>query len=77
MDMLDPGVTGRSSDADLLWPTRRVLAHYDICSKTLDRWTADPSLGFPAPVHIRNRKYFSASALREWEIKRAASGRAG
>jgi hypothetical protein len=72
VDMLNPGVTGRSSDADSLWPTRRVLAHYDICSKTLDRWIADPSLGFPAPVRIRGRRYWRVGELAAFEQRRAA-----
>jgi hypothetical protein len=40
--------------------------------RSLSRWDADPALGFPPPIWIRDRKYRRISELEKWERKRAA-----
>ena len=37
--------------------------------RTIDRWTADPSLGFPQPIYIRGRKYRDAAAIEAFEAR--------
>jgi hypothetical protein len=71
MNMIDPGVSG---DADELWPTRKVLARYSICDKTLDRWLTEyPALNFPRPMMINKRRYWRQRDLHAWEIARAST----
>ena len=63
----------RLSDHDQLWPIRRVLQRYGVCARTIDRWIADQTLGFPQPIVINRRRYFSERQLEEWE-RHARSG---
>jgi hypothetical protein len=39
----------------------------------LDRWIANPRLGFPKPVVINKRRYFREQQLKAWEITRATT----
>jgi hypothetical protein len=39
--------------------------------KTLDRWSKDPELQFPAPVDIRGFKYFREADLIAWDRSRS------
>jgi len=72
MDTIDPGVTGRSSEAGTLMPAKKVLERYDIADRTLDRWLESKTLNFPKPVLINKRRYFRISELVVWERNRAA-----
>ena len=54
-------------DAKKLLPEPRVCKRYGVCDMTLRRWDADPSLGFPRPLKIRNRKYRDAAELDEFD----------
>ncbi len=47
----------------------QVLARFGVCKMTLSRWLKDPELGFPKPVRIRKRYYFSEAAIVAWEVK--------
>jgi hypothetical protein len=58
------------SDSSLV-PSRKVLERYLICDRTLDRWTANPTLGFPQPVLINKRRYWRVAELAAWERSRA------
>ena len=70
----DPGTTGRKpTNDDQLLPARIVWTRYSVTSRTLDRWVADPRLGFPRPILINRRRYFSADAIAAWERSRAAA----
>lgn len=53
-------------------PARRVLERYDICDRTLSRWIRSETLAFPHPHVVNGRRYFSESALVEWERARAS-----
>ena len=44
-----------------------VAARYRKCVMTIRRWIEDEKLGFPKPVRLRNRFYFSLDELRAWE----------
>jgi hypothetical protein len=53
-------------------PGKKVCGRYGIVDRTLDRWVADPEMGFPKPLVINNRRYFSEPELTAWERRRAA-----
>jgi hypothetical protein len=72
MHVTDPGVTGRAP-TDQLLPARAVQARYQIVDRTLDRWLANPELGFPRPITVNKRRYFRVSDLEAWERERAAA----
>jgi predicted DNA-binding transcriptional regulator AlpA len=55
-----------------LLPTRQVCRRYGISDRTLARWERDPSLNFPQPVKINDRKYYDASALTTFDRAQAA-----
>ena len=58
--------------ADLpTFPGRR-FARYHIADRTLDRWAADPEMGFPKPIIINGRRYFSEPQLVVFERKRVS-----
>jgi hypothetical protein len=71
MTAINPGVTGRASNDEELWPTRKVLARYNVCDRTLERWLIDPVMNFPRPMIINKRRYFRPAELFGWEIERA------
>ena len=52
--------------------TGAVAARYGVCARTVYRWEADATLGFPKGMRVRgDRRYWSESELQEWERKRA------
>jgi hypothetical protein len=56
---------------DALLPARKTMQRYGIADRTLDRWIADPKLGFPRPVVINTKRYFRVRDLVVWERERA------
>jgi hypothetical protein len=50
----------------------KVAERFDTTSRTIDRWSEDPELGFPKPLFIRGYQYFSLPDLISWERSRAA-----
>jgi hypothetical protein len=52
-------------------PAPKVWGRYGTTDRTLDRWVADPEMGFPKPLIINGRRYFSEPQLVVWERKRA------
>jgi hypothetical protein len=54
-----------------LLPERLVAERYLVTTRTLRRWDATPSLGFPSPVMIRGRRYRDPRLLEAWERERA------
>jgi hypothetical protein len=50
----------------------KVAKRYDTTCRSIDRWRGDPDLGFPEPLDINGRIYFSEPELIAWERKRAA-----
>jgi len=51
--------------------TGKVATRYGVTPMTIFRWTGDEHLGFPKPIYINNRKYWSDSELDAWERSRA------
>jgi hypothetical protein len=50
----------------------QVVARYGVVPRTVERWTEDPHLGFPAPLVIRKRRYWVLAELEAWERGQAA-----
>jgi hypothetical protein len=63
-----------------LMPERLVSERYRVCTKTIDRWSQDPELGFPPVIWIRNRRFRDVAALDAWDqrmlLKAAKAGAA-
>jgi hypothetical protein len=47
--------------------SRDVCARYNVCTRTIDRWVADPRLAFPKPLVIRRRRYWDEDELDKFE----------
>jgi hypothetical protein len=60
--MKSPDATG-----DGYLPDPLVAKRYGVSERTLPRWDANPSLGFPQAVQIVRRKYRKISELEAWE----------
>jgi len=52
-------------------PDRLVAERYNVCVRTLVRWSAQPDLGFPPAILINKRHYREAAALDAWERRNA------
>jgi predicted DNA-binding transcriptional regulator AlpA len=65
-----------SPDADTVYlNAAQVRRRYGGMSEmALWRWLQDETLGFPKPLIINNRRFWSAAALTAWERKHAAKG---
>jgi predicted DNA-binding transcriptional regulator AlpA len=63
--------TNIAATDDVLLPARKTMQRYGIADRTLDRWVADPKLGFPRPVVINTKRYLRVADLRAWELKLA------
>ena len=63
-----PELTGRR-----FLPDSAVCRRYSISAMTLWRWDHTPSLNFPPPLRVNNRKYRDEDALIRWERDRAAA----
>jgi hypothetical protein len=53
-------------------PRPKVAERYRTTPRTVERWCADPDLGFPKPLNINGYLYFSEPELIAWEHSRAA-----
>jgi hypothetical protein len=65
---------------EILVPDPQVWREFNICSMTLARWTADPTLGFPPPLKINGRNFRSRRLLEKFKadlLRKAISDRAG
>jgi len=63
------GNTGLA-EKDRLYPKTAVANRYGVTPRCIDRWAADPDLGFPQPEIINTRKYSRESQLRGWDQAR-------
>jgi len=46
---------------------KQLAARFSVCRRTISRWSANPSLDFPAPVEINRRRYWREDWIVEWE----------
>ncbi len=58
-------------DNDIRLTKPATAKRYAVTTRTIERWQADPSLGFPTPNVIRGRWYFSLAELRAYDRARA------
>jgi hypothetical protein len=68
--------TAQSDTTNRIIPDRRVCSRYEVTTRTLARWDANPALGFPRPIVINGRKYRREDELEVWERGRVAKGAA-
>ena len=54
------------------WETNATLAaRYGVGVRTIERWVAHPTMGFPRPVKFNPRRvYYSRKAVEKWEAAR-------
>lgn len=57
-------------------PARLVAARFASTIRTIDRWTDDPRLGFPAPVYLGRMRFWRVADLEAWEAAQAERGAA-
>jgi hypothetical protein len=55
---------------------RQQSERYGKSTKTIERWGADPSLGYPPEIDINGHRFRALSELQAWERKRAAVAKA-
>lgn len=53
-----------------LLPTRSVMDRYGVSDRTIDRWVADPDLGFPRPLRINRKRFFYEHELDAFDATR-------
>lgn len=61
-------------DNDRNLPTVQVADRYGTTTRTVERWSEDPELGFPQPIYINRRKFWSLNALRRFDRECARLG---
>jgi predicted DNA-binding transcriptional regulator AlpA len=76
METLDPGTTGQSRPGApkrgrKLVPTKRVAERYDSSTRTIERWTDDPTLNFPKPIYIKRRRFWREDELDDFDAAQA------
>ena len=54
---------------------RPTADRYGISTKSVDRWAANPRLGFPQPIYINSIPYWDEDELTAWERSRARPSR--
>ena len=59
-----------------LLPEKQVAQRYGVHVATLRRWDKNPTLGFPKPLYITNRRYRDAAELDAFD-ERAKEAREG
>jgi hypothetical protein len=67
--------SGQTSAAEVLLNSKRVRERYGVVDMTLWRWLKDTELLFPAPIIIRERRYWRLGQLERWERLRARASR--
>jgi hypothetical protein len=62
-----------TNTTDKLISARAVLEQFNPppTVRTLDRWLADPRIGFPRPIHIASRRYFSEREVADFIARKA------
>ena len=64
------GIGRTSADDDRRLGTSGVARFYNVTTRTIERWVADPELGFPQPLYVRSRKYWLMRELRAFDHAR-------
>lgn len=61
-----------NTDGERLLPIRQLLSRYSVSDRTIDRWLADPRVGFPQPIVIQRRRFWRLADIEQFERSRAA-----
>ena len=56
-------------------PRRKTADRYGVSVRTIERWEANPELGFPKSIVVNGRRYDAVGELDDWDAKCAAAGR--
>jgi hypothetical protein len=62
------------TEFDTLLTKSKTAKRGGVTTRTVDRWSNQPDLGFPTPAIINGRKYFSAWAIEAWLASRRPGG---
>ncbi len=80
LDALEAAVIGSGAlddhddhEPDRWLSTPALAAHYNVTTRTIERWRRDPRMGFPQAATINGRNYTSLKAVRRYDRKRAAT----
>jgi len=56
------------------WVSTPDLArHYNVTTRTIERWRRDPRMRFPQPMNLNGRNYTSLKAVRRYDREHAAA----
>lgn len=58
------------TNEDVHWLSRELRARYRVSDRTIDRWLASETLGFPRPLVINGRRYWVRESILAWERER-------
>ena len=50
------------------------MERFAVSDRTIDRWLIDPTLDFPKPLRINNRRYWKYCEILAWERARESAG---
>lgn len=62
----------KSIDRPTYVTAAQVCGRFSISNMTLWRWVGDEALGFPRPMHIKNRRFWKLDELERWEAQQLA-----
>jgi predicted DNA-binding transcriptional regulator AlpA len=77
MDIPNAEHVERRAAARQLRPNRKLqnrdlMARYGVADRTIDRWLADPHLGFPQPMVIKRRRYWDETEVDAFDAAQRA-----
>lgn len=58
-----------------LIPRKQTASRYGVTPRTIERWEADPAMGFPRSTVINRRHYDDVDQLDAWDRECAKRGR--
>jgi predicted DNA-binding transcriptional regulator AlpA len=63
-----------NQEFDTLLTKSKTAKRVGVTTRTVDRWSNQPELGFPAPCIVNKRRYFSSRQIDAWLESRKPSG---
>jgi predicted DNA-binding transcriptional regulator AlpA len=52
---------------------RAVMERYGVSDRSIDRWTANPDLGFPKPTYILRRRFWPEAELDAFDKRQRSA----
>jgi hypothetical protein len=74
LDAIEAAISADDDDSDKNLPTTLVADRYAVTTRSVERWAEDPALGFPPPIYINRRKFWSLNALKRFDRECARLG---